>query len=254
MTARSKTSGRSTPSSTMCGNGVAVAVRRGRSRAARRVSRSRSTRLCARVMRPMMSRWSCPGSRPPRMSPSPGCRIDSRQHREAAEGDPCPASDQTDRPHPRVGVLVVAYNAATTLAQTLDRLPESFVRHRRPRARLRRRQLRRHLRGGRAVRRATSQPARSPWCATRRTSATAATRRPATRGRSTTASTSSCCCTATASTPRSSSRTSSRRWPRGEADAVFGSRMMHAGAARAGRHAALQATSATRSSPGSRTA
>ena len=27
----------------------------------------------------------------------------------------------------RVGVLVVAYNAATTLAQTLDRLPESFI-------------------------------------------------------------------------------------------------------------------------------
>src|SRR5687767_13808047 len=26
----------------------------------------------------------------------------------------------------RIGVLVVAYNAATTLAQTLDRIPESF--------------------------------------------------------------------------------------------------------------------------------
>ncbi|CAM3493502.1 bifunctional glycosyltransferase/class I SAM-dependent methyltransferase [Nocardioides zeicaulis] len=30
-------------------------------------------------------------------------------------------------PHPRVGVLVVAYNAETTLAQTLARLPRSFV-------------------------------------------------------------------------------------------------------------------------------
>ena len=28
---------------------------------------------------------------------------------------------------PRVGVLVVAFNAATTLAQTLDRLPDSFA-------------------------------------------------------------------------------------------------------------------------------
>ena len=32
-----------------------------------------------------------------------------------------------DRPPMRVGVLVVAYNAATTLAQTLDRLPPSFA-------------------------------------------------------------------------------------------------------------------------------
>ena len=29
---------------------------------------------------------------------------------------------------PRVGVLVVAYNAAGTLAETLARLPETFVR------------------------------------------------------------------------------------------------------------------------------
>ncbi|HET9997943.1 MAG TPA: glycosyltransferase, partial [Nocardioides sp.] len=32
-----------------------------------------------------------------------------------------------DRPPMRVGVLVVAYNAASTLAQTLDRLPPSFA-------------------------------------------------------------------------------------------------------------------------------
>ena len=32
------------------------------------------------------------------------------------------------RPTPRVGVLVVAYNAASTLAETLGRLPESFTR------------------------------------------------------------------------------------------------------------------------------
>lgn len=32
----------------------------------------------------------------------------------------------TTAPAPRIGILVVAYNAATTLAQTLDRIPESF--------------------------------------------------------------------------------------------------------------------------------
>ena len=37
---------------------------------------------------------------------------------------PAPIADQS----PRVGVLVVAYNAASTLVQTLDRLPDSFVR------------------------------------------------------------------------------------------------------------------------------
>jgi glycosyltransferase involved in cell wall biosynthesis len=40
------------------------------------------------------------------------------------------AAPQPDGEHaanPRVGVLVVAYNAATTLAQTLSRLPDSFV-------------------------------------------------------------------------------------------------------------------------------
>jgi glycosyltransferase involved in cell wall biosynthesis len=33
----------------------------------------------------------------------------------------------TSMPGPRIGVLVVAYNAATTLAQTLSRLPDSFT-------------------------------------------------------------------------------------------------------------------------------
>ncbi|HTL85426.1 MAG TPA: glycosyltransferase, partial [Acidimicrobiia bacterium] len=28
---------------------------------------------------------------------------------------------------PRIGIIVVAYNAATTLAQVLDRIPRSFV-------------------------------------------------------------------------------------------------------------------------------
>ncbi len=42
---------------------------------------------------------------------------------EAATG----ASPDTPVPGPRVGVLVVAYNAETTLAQTLARLPRSFT-------------------------------------------------------------------------------------------------------------------------------
>lgn len=36
-------------------------------------------------------------------------------------------SDTAPAPRPRVGVLVVAYNAETTLAQTLARLPRSFI-------------------------------------------------------------------------------------------------------------------------------
>ena len=79
-----------------------------------------------------------------------------------------------------------------------------------------------------------SATSKSPSCRSRSfgdraTSATAATRRPRTAGRSSTSSTSSCCCTATASTRPSTCR----RWCKplldGECDAVFGSRMMDKG-------------------------
>ena len=42
-------------------------------------------------------------------------------------GSPCPRPRTPPvRREPRIGVLVVAYNAASTLASTLDRIPEDF--------------------------------------------------------------------------------------------------------------------------------
>ena len=36
--------------------------------------------------------------------------------------------DLEDQAHPRIGILVVAYNAAATLHRVLDRIPEEGVR------------------------------------------------------------------------------------------------------------------------------
>src|SRR6478752_4048480 len=55
--------------------------------------------------------------------PYRGVRMSTRPAVHVAAGDSSPAP----APTPRVGVLVVAYNAETTLAQTLARLPRSFV-------------------------------------------------------------------------------------------------------------------------------
>ena len=86
----------------------------------------------------------------------------------------------TDTPEPRIGVLVVAYNAASTLASVLDRIPTDF-----------RRRIAKvlvfddhsqdstYLVGPRLPA-AVRPTCRSRSSATPRTSATAATRRPAT--------------------------------------------------------------------------
>ena len=121
----------------------------------------------------------------------------------------------------KVGVLVVAYNAETTLRWVLDRIPVAAA-HRPRRSAgdgrsLGRRHLRRRSRLHRRRHRhpADDRPPRRP------TSATAATRRPATATPSTTAGTSSSCSTATASTrrrrcpicsPRSPTAVPANRW------------------------------------------
>ena len=113
----------------------------------------------------------------------------------------------------RIGILVVAYNAASTLASVLDRIPDDFV----PRiAKVLVSDDSSHdatyLVGLGYQQLSADVPTRDRP-PSRGTSATAATRRPATAGRSSRTSTSSCCCTATASTrpsfcPRSSRRSS----------------------------------------------
>jgi hypothetical protein len=100
---------------------------------------------------------------------------------------------------PRIGVLVVAYNAETTLAQVLDRIPESF----RPEITAvvvadDHSQDATYERGLDYQSRESGLPLtiiRRP-----RNLATAATRRQATAGRWTTSSTWSSCCMATVST------------------------------------------------------
>ncbi len=57
----------------------------------------------------------------PSLEPREAC---GAQHDRTHGSGPTPRL----RPTPRVGVLVVAYNAASTLAETLARLPESFTR------------------------------------------------------------------------------------------------------------------------------
>ena len=128
---------------------------------------------------------------------------------------------------------MVAYNAATTLASVLDRVPVDF------RSRVSQvfvcddasddstylvglgyKQLSKDL---------PITVIRHPQI-----SVMAATRRPVTGWRSSRATTSSSCSTATASTRQSGSRTSSAPLERGECDAVLGSRMMTKGAARKG--------------------
>ena len=62
---------------------------------------------------------------------TPNWELGRRRDRigEAMSSMQQPVATVGDRAHaPRVGVLVVAYNAASTLAQTLARLPESFTR------------------------------------------------------------------------------------------------------------------------------
>ena len=112
----------------------------------------------------------------------------------------------------KVGVLVVAYNAETTLVDVLDRIRPEM-----------RRELAevlvqddhstddtfsvatQYLQRGTdlhlTVLRGIQDKYQTPSSATPRTWATAATRSPATPTRSTTDGTSWCCCTATASTP-----------------------------------------------------
>ncbi len=158
-----------------------------------------------------------PATLPPMSPPTRGSR-DREAHRHPRRRlqrgvDPGPGA----RPHP-------------------GRVPAA---HRRG-PRRRRRQRRRHLPGRPRLPAARRPTCRSRSSAIRATSATAATRRPATAGRSSTTSTSSCCSTATGSTRRRCCPTIVAPLERGEADAVFGSRMMDAGRARAGRHAALQ--------------
>ena len=133
---------------------------------------------------------------------------------------------------PRIGILVVAYNAASTLARRLDRIPTEF------RGEIHEvlvgddySQDTTHLVALGYQQTATTCPSR--WSATPRTWATAATRSGATGTPSTTAGTSSCCCTATGSTPPSCLVDIVEPIVRGEADAVFGSRIM-TGAARRG--------------------
>ena len=190
----------------------------------------------------MMPRASDAGYYRGRLAPTSRVRRLRLSARESPEGS-CArhAAAARHRPaRPRVGVLVVAYNAATTLAQTLDRLPEAFVDS-----------VDHVLVCDDASHDDTyevglrfqsgSHPAADRGPARARTSATAATRRPATRW-------------AIDARPRhrraaarrrpvrpgGASRTSSRRWSAGEADAVFGSRMMRARRGPRGRHAALQ--------------
>ena len=134
----------------------------------------------------------------------------------------------------KIGILVVAYNAASTLAHGARPSPRGVPardrRDARPGRPLHRRHLPRRPRLPAAGHRPPAHdrpPRREPRLR----------RQPEGRlpvRRSSTAGTSSSCCTATASTRRSSCRRWSRRSVRGEADAVFGSRMMEPGAARKG--------------------
>lgn len=106
---------------------------------------------------------------------------------------------------PKIGVLVVAYNAATTIAEVLDRVPQAF----RPRisqvfVRDDASQDSTYLVGLGYQKTNDDLPLtviRHP-----RTSATAATRRPATAWLRSTASTSSSCCKGMGSTRRNASR------------------------------------------------
>src|SRR5690349_16461050 len=85
---------------------------------------------CAVVVRcPPDGRLNCP-------SPSPGeTDHDGRESRAAGTerdhvhmGEAAPATcRRAPIGDPRIGVLVVAYNASTTLIPTLERLPESFA-------------------------------------------------------------------------------------------------------------------------------
>ena len=157
------------------------------------------------------------------------------------DGEPVdPAAVACRRMQKKIGILVVAYNAATTLAQTLDRIPADFV----PDIHEvlvgdDASQDSTHLVGARLPADVQRPPAhdRPPPA---RTSATAATRSGATSTPSSTAGTSSCCSTATASTPPSCSRRSSQ--PILEGRRRGGVRLPHhePGRGPAGRHAALQ--------------
>ena len=113
----------------------------------------------------------------------------------------------------KVGVLVVAYNAETTLRWVLDRIPRRAA-HRSGRGAGDGRPLgRRHLRRRPRVRRRRHRHPAHDRPPRRATSGTAATRRPATGTPSTTAGTSSCCSTATVSTRRRRCPTCWRRSP-----------------------------------------
>ena len=120
----------------------------------------------------------------------------------------------------------------------------SRSRDRRPRPGLRRRQHRRHLRRSGWPSR-SHRPCRSPSYATSTTSATAATRRPATRGRMEHGLDIVVLLHGDGQYAPEVIERLVEPLARGEADAVFGSRMMVKGAGPSRRHAARTSTSAT---------
>ena len=133
----------------------------------------------------------------------------------------------------RVLIFIVAYNAETTIEKVLSRIPAS-LHQRRVEVLIIDDSSRDEtfLNGLRYQQRIP--PSRSPSCARRKTKVTAGTKNSAIATRSITVSTSSRSSMATASTRRKNCLLCSRRCSRGEADAVFGSRMIDKRAARAG--------------------
>ena len=141
----------------------------------------------------------------------------------------------------RLLILIVAYNAEKTISEVLARVPHGWPTSITSRCWCStiRRRIARSSRAAACSARARCR-SRSTCSSTRSTRDTAATRRSATTSRSSAASTSSRWCTATGSTRRSVCPDLVRPLRDGEADAVFGSRMLERGGARARRHAALQ--------------